>query len=83
METKELRKKSRIELVKMLAELREKLRDMRFKAAQRQLKKVREIRTTKRVVARILTLLKEESRKEKDPAVSEDNESKEQDKSKQ
>jgi len=59
MKIKELRQKSDVELKRMLPELREKLRDMRFKAAQRQLKKVREIRQTKRMIARILTLLHE------------------------
>lgn len=59
MKFKELKQKTEAELQKMLVELRDKLRDMRFKVSQRQLKKVRDIRKTKRTIARILTLLKE------------------------
>lgn len=64
MKIKELRQKSKMELQRMLVELREKLRDMRFKVAQRQLKKVRDIRVTKKTIARILTILEENKSKE-------------------
>lgn len=57
MEIKELKNKSTSELHKLLAEQREKLRDLRFKDANKQLKNVRELRVLKRDVARILTLL--------------------------
>lgn len=57
MELKELKKKSQADLQKFLAEQREKLRDLRFKDANKQLKNVREIRQTRRLIARALTLL--------------------------
>ena len=56
---KELKKRSDKELGRILEESREALRDMRFKVSQRQLKKVRDVRKTKRYIARILTILKE------------------------
>lgn len=58
MTIKELRQLSEIELQKLLSQSREKLREMRFKAARRELKNVREVRTVKETIARILTLLK-------------------------
>ncbi len=57
MEFKELKKKEEKDLHKILNESREKLRDLRFKDANKQLKNVREIRKIKNVVAQILTLL--------------------------
>ena len=59
MELKELGKKSDQELNKLLAENREKLREQRFKVSTRQLKTVRDVRKTKTLVARILTILTE------------------------
>ena len=58
MKFQELKNKPATELQKLLAESREKLRDLRFKAASKQLKNVREVRETKQTVARILMLLK-------------------------
>jgi ribosomal protein L29 len=57
MEIKELREKSEKELTKLLATSREKLRDLRFKVTAKQLKNVREIRKTKKLIAQILTIL--------------------------
>jgi len=57
MKYKELQKKNKSELHKTLAESRDKLRDFRFKDANKQLKNVREIRKVKKVIAQILTLL--------------------------
>jgi len=57
MEFKELKKKKESELHKILAESRDKLRDLRFKDANKQLKDVREIRAVRETIARILTLL--------------------------
>lgn len=57
MEFKELKKKSESELHKILAEFRDKLRDLRFKDANKQLKNVREIRKVRETIARVLTLL--------------------------
>jgi len=58
MKIKELQSKSEHELQKLLLEKREILRAIRFKVAQRQLKKIHDIKITKRDIARILTLLK-------------------------
>lgn len=57
MEFKELKNKSEKELHKILAESRDKLRDLRFKDANKQLKNVREIRGIRQTIARILMLL--------------------------
>jgi large subunit ribosomal protein L29 len=57
MEIKELKKKSESDLHKLLNESREKLRDLRFKDASKQLKNVREIREIRVTIAQILTLL--------------------------
>ena len=61
---------------KLLAETRDKLREMRFKDANKQLKNVREIREGKKTVAKILTLLNTK----KEVAVKEEKEVKEVDK---
>ncbi len=57
MEYKELKNKKESDLHKILAESREKLRDLRFKDASKQLKNVREIRIIKKTVAKVLMLL--------------------------
>ncbi len=57
MKFKELKTKHQAELKKMLPELREKLRDLRFKTASNQLKNIREVRVAKKTIAKILTLL--------------------------
>lgn len=57
MDIKELQTKSIAELQKMLAESRERLRDLRFKEANKQLKDIRAIRRERLLVARLLTLL--------------------------
>lgn len=57
MEIKELTTKTPAELIKLLAESQEKLRDLRFKDSNKQLKNVRSIRVLKQDIARINTLL--------------------------
>jgi len=57
MEFKELIKKNEKELQALLAESRDKLRDLKFKVAARQLKNIREIRVVKELIARVLTVL--------------------------
>lgn len=57
-ELKELKLKNQTELQKILASSREKLRDLKFKASQNQLKNVREIRVIRKKIARILSLMK-------------------------
>jgi len=61
MDFKELKSKTEKELKQLLGESRDKLRDLRFKDANKQLKNVREIREIKKIIARILTLLKKQS----------------------
>jgi len=63
MEFKELKKKSKNELHKILAQSRDKLRDLRFKDANKQLKNIREIRKLRQVIAQALTLLNTEKNK--------------------
>jgi ribosomal protein L29 len=57
MEFKELKIKEEKELHKILAQSREKLRDLRFKDANKQLKNVREIRVIRETISHVLTLL--------------------------
>lgn len=57
MEIKELITKTPAELTKILVESQEKLRELRFKDSNKQLKNVRSIRTLKQDIARINTLL--------------------------
>ena len=63
--TNELRRKSKKELQHTLIELRDKLRELRFNLAAGKVKDIREIRQTKRTIARILTILPEKENKEK------------------
>ncbi|MBD3359708.1 MAG: 50S ribosomal protein L29 [Candidatus Buchananbacteria bacterium] len=56
-ELKELKLKSEAELHRLLASNREKLRDLRFKVSQNQLKNIREIRQIKKKIAKISTLI--------------------------
>lgn len=58
MDAKELRLKSRDELVRHLSEERESLRKARFELAQGRVKNIRLIRETRRGIARLLTVLK-------------------------
>jgi ribosomal protein L29 len=65
MKMTELKEKTDRELDRMLAELRDKVRDMRFKIAARQQSDVREVREAKKDIARILTLRKAKAAAEK------------------
>ncbi len=65
MELQEVRAKSAVELEKMLVEQREKLRELRFRVARRELKNIRDIRKIKKEVARVLTVAKEAASKNK------------------
>jgi len=56
MKITELREKNDKELDRMLAELRDKVRDLRFRIAARRLTDVREVRETRKAIARILTV---------------------------
>ncbi|MFZ4648332.1 MAG: 50S ribosomal protein L29 [Patescibacteria group bacterium] len=57
MEFKEIQQKSVSELHKLLADSRDKLRELRFKDSNKQLKNIREIRGVRAVIARIFTML--------------------------
>lgn len=59
MEIQEIRTQSATEREKMLVERQEKLRELRFRVARRELKNIRDIRKIKKEVARILTVAKE------------------------
>ena len=56
-ELKELKMKSALELQQLLASSREKMRDLRFRVSQNQLKNIRELRQIKKKIATILTLI--------------------------
>ena len=56
-ELKDIKLKSVAELQKILNSSREKLRELRFKVSQNQLKNIREIRSLKKKIAKILTLI--------------------------
>lgn len=59
MKITELRQKSKSELQKLLQESRERLRQLKFDLTSGKVKNVKEIRETKKDIARILTLLNE------------------------
>lgn len=59
MEWKEIMNASPTELQRRLGELRERLRDLRFRVAAGQEKDVREIRQVRRTIAQILTRLRQ------------------------
>lgn len=58
MDSQELKSKDSAELQALLNADREKLRELRFKDSNKQLKNIREIRNIKKTIARILTFLK-------------------------
>ena len=60
---KEIRLKTEAELNNLLAASREKLRELRFKDANKQIKNIREIREKRKTIARILTALREKKNK--------------------
>ena len=56
-ELKDIKLKSQVELQKILNSSREKLRELRFKVSQNQLKNIRGIRSLKKKIAKVLTLI--------------------------
>jgi len=66
MKIRELRRKPIKELQETLINLRDKLRELRFNLAGGKVKNIKEIRQTKRDIARISTLLKEHETKKPD-----------------
>ena len=61
MELKELKEKTVEELQTLLKIWREQSRDLRFSVSSKQLKNIREARNAKKIIARILTLIKEKT----------------------
>lgn len=59
LKSKEIREKSPAELQVLLAELREKLRDTRFKVSQFQYKNYNDLKDIKRDIARVKTVMRE------------------------
>ncbi len=59
MNVKDLRDKSEKELSKLLNELKDKLRELRFQLSVGQLKKIHEVSKVRKDIARILTVLNE------------------------
>jgi len=59
MKASELRKKDKKDLEKSAKELRKKLSDLRFKFSSGKLKNVKEVNESKKELARILTIIKE------------------------
>lgn len=57
MEFKELINKEKSDLEKLLTSNRGKLRELRFKDSNKQLKNIREIRSIRQLIARILTTI--------------------------
>ena len=57
MDIKEIKNKSVAELNHLLGDSRKKLAELKFKVSQNQLKNLREVRTIKKDIAKILTVL--------------------------
>lgn len=57
MDFKELKTKTEAELQKTLAESRDKLRELRFKDANKQLKDIRQIRKVRETISQVMTVL--------------------------
>ena len=62
MELNDLKQKNPAELRALLAEARERLRDLRFRVSQDAHKDVREIREVRQAIARTLTLLRQQEK---------------------
>ncbi len=65
MEIKELKGKKQKDLQNLLAEKREKLRLFKFDLASGKVKNVREIRSTRKDIAQIITILNENQKQNK------------------
>jgi len=65
MKIQELRRKSNKELEETLFGLRDKLCELKFNLGGGKVKNIKEIRQTKKEIARIMTLLKERKKIEK------------------
>ena len=63
MRVQDVRKKSEEDLNKLLAELRENVRSLRFKIASREIKNHQLLRVVKKDIAKILTVITQRSKK--------------------
>ena len=63
MDAKELRLKTREELLTLAAELTGEMRDLKSSVRTRQTRNIRELRQKKRDLARVKTILRESARK--------------------
>jgi large subunit ribosomal protein L29 len=59
MKAAELRKRDKKELEKSVMDLRKKMNDLRFRFSSNKLKNTKEMNNTKKEIARILTILRE------------------------
>lgn len=59
MKAVDIRKKGEDELLKMLGELQENVRSLKFKIASKEVKNHQQLSQTKKDIARVLTILKE------------------------
>ena len=66
MKADELRQRSKEELEKVVNDLRKKLQELRFDLVSGKVKNVREIRKTRKEIARTLTILAEKQHKNKE-----------------
>lgn len=62
MKIKEIRSMNKNELIKNLATMREQVRDLRFKIHSKEVKNSHQLKSVRRDIARILTLLNEEAK---------------------
>ncbi|OGZ35566.1 MAG: 50S ribosomal protein L29 [Candidatus Portnoybacteria bacterium RIFCSPHIGHO2_01_FULL_39_19] len=60
MKIRELRQRPRKELKENLVSLKDNLRELRFNLAGGKVKNIKEVHQTKKTIARILTLIKED-----------------------
>lgn len=65
MDIKEIKTKPWSELNHLLGDLRKKLADLNFKVSQNQLKNIREVRTIKKDIAKVLTVIADQNKKVK------------------
>lgn len=68
MKAAQIRQKKTEELLKLLTDSYEQLRDFRFQASIRKLKNVKQINAVKKDVARILTILIERNNQNEQPS---------------
>ena len=59
MKIQEIRKKSSEDLLKLLEEMKDNIRTLRFKVASKEIKNHQQLRHTKKDLAKILTILRE------------------------